>query len=51
MGLYADRVEEARQMEDEQLLEAAQGCTELTCMYHGPINTVVMERKLGRWSK
>ena len=50
MGAYSDAVEHARQMSDEELLAAAQGCTELSCMYHGPINQVVMDRKLGKWA-
>jgi hypothetical protein len=41
---YAQAIEDARKLTDAELNEAAQGCTELTCMYHGPVNEVRRER-------
>lgn len=35
----------ARAMGDKALERAAQGCTELSCIYHGAINTVRRERE------
>ena len=34
----------ASAMTDKQLEQAAQGCTELTCLYHGAINEVRRQR-------
>lgn len=30
---------------DEELREAAQGCTEFSCLYHGIFNQLLAERK------
>lgn len=35
-------------MTDAELTEAAQGCTELTCPYHGTINQARHERGIRR---
>lgn len=35
----------ARAMSNKGLEQAAQGCTELTCIYHGAVNTVRRERE------
>lgn len=32
-------------MRDDQLVSAAQGCTEATCIYHGVYNMVLAERR------
>lgn len=38
------RLIEARELSDADLRINAQGCTELTCIFHGPFNTVLRER-------
>jgi hypothetical protein len=38
--------------DDEKLDVSRQGCTELTCPYHGPINMEIRKRqKLGTWTR
>lgn len=39
------RDDEYADWSDEELREAAQGCTEWTCMYHGVFNQVLAARK------
>lgn len=41
---YDQMVAECRLLSDKELNELAQGCTELMCLYHGPINEVRRER-------
>lgn len=39
-------LQQARSMSNKQLEQAAQGCTELTCLHHGAVNTVRREREM-----
>lgn len=39
-------VSAARAMDEKQLVAAAQGCTDLTCVRHGAVNEVRRERGL-----
>ena len=45
MSTYTDALALARTLTDEQIEEFRQGCTELSCMYHGPLNAVRLERR------
>lgn len=42
---FPQAVREARQLTDDQLAAAAQGCTDLTCVHHGAVNHVRQERR------
>jgi hypothetical protein len=38
------RLQEAEAMTDSELRSMAQGCTELTCVYHGIYNALLRDR-------
>lgn len=42
---WPQAIAQARNLTDAQLERKADGCTELTCLYHGAINTVRRERE------
>jgi hypothetical protein len=44
-GRRADQLAAARNMTCLELASAADGCTEITCTYHGAINEVRRERQ------